>query len=115
MLRETYASFDEFWLDFLRVHSLPVTRSFHYLGMFAAGAALLMFLTSSNVVWLLAMIAAPYAFGFFGHGVFEKNQPATFRHPAYSARAALRMFFFWLTGRLKPELARAGLSTSSVF
>ena len=52
--------------------------------------------------WLL--LAAPVA-GYFaawvGHFAFERNRPATFRHPWYSFLADWVMFKDMLTGRIK--------------
>ena len=47
------------------------------------------------------MPIAGYAFAWTGHFFFEKNSPATFRHPLYSLRGDFTMLRDVLTGRLR--------------
>lgn len=109
MVKESYATFDEFWLDFLRAHSKPGTRAWHYAGMMAAiGFGTLYALSGPSYLLLLAILA-PYVFGFASHALVEHNKPVSLKHPVYSVRGAVQMFALWLTGRLEPELARAGV------
>ena len=41
-----------------------------------------------------------YAFAWIGHFFFEKNRPATFKHPLYSLMGDWRLWFETLTGRI---------------
>lgn len=109
MFKERYATFGEFWLDFLRAHSKPATRAFHYAGMLAAIWLGTMFAISGLVYQLVLAILAPYIFGFVSHALVEHNKPVSLKHPIYSIRGAVQMFVLWVTGRLGPELARAGV------
>ena len=102
-----YESFAEFWPFYLREHSKPRTRAFHYAGtslvVLIAGFAL-----ATGKFWLLlAMPVAGYAFAWGSHALVERNRPATFTYPAWSLRADFKMWWLWLTGRLAPELHRA--------
>lgn len=104
-----YATFQEFWPHYLREHARPATRAYHYVGtslvVGLAGAAV-----ASRNWWLLA--AAPvvgYGFAWAGHAVAERNRPATFTYPTWSLRADFKMWAMWLTGRIGPELERAGV------
>jgi hypothetical protein len=104
-----HESFDGFWLFYLREHSRRATRALHYAGtslvlVFAVGAAAM----GSWILLALVPIAG-YLFAWGSHAAVERNRPATFTHPLWSLAADFRMFFLWLSGRLDPELRRAGV------
>lgn len=105
-----YTSFAEFWPFYLREHSKPRTRALHYVGtslvvLIAMAAAL-----TGRWGWTIAMPFAGYVFAWASHFGVEKNRPATFTYPLWSLAADFRMWALWLTGRLGPELDRAGVA-----
>jgi hypothetical protein len=103
-----FASFDEFFDFYLQEHAEPNTRRLHFLGTTAAAILAVAALTDRRRRWLLLpAIIAGYAPAWFAHFAIERNRPATFRNPLWSARADLRMLRLWLTGRLEPPRARA--------
>ena len=102
-------SFADFWPYYLREHSRPETRALHYIGTSLAVAAALTALLF-QIWWLLLLIpVAGYFFAWVGHYGIEKNRPATFTYPLWSLAADFKMWWLWLTGRLGPELERAGV------
>lgn len=104
-----YTTFAEFWPFYLREHSKPRTRALHYVGTsLVVALALAVFVTATW--WLLvALPIAGYFFAWIAHFGVEKNRPATFTYPAWSLKADFKMWWLWLTGRLGPELERAGV------
>ncbi len=102
----TYAAF---WPYYLREHANPRTRAIHALGT-ALGLALLVVGLLSGPWWLMpAAGVVGYAFAWGSHVLVERNRPATFAYPAWSLYSDLRLAWLMATGRLGPELAKAGL------
>ena len=112
-MTEKYASFREFWPFYLREHSRPMTRALHYIGTTLVMVIAIAALVAGEWWILLAIPLAGYFFAWIAHFRVERNRPATFTYPLWSLAADFRMWWFWLTGRLKPELERAGVSPTS--
>ena len=104
-----YTNFAEFWPFYLREHSKPRTRALHYIGTSLVVLIAVAALLTARWGWLVALPVAGYAFAWVAHFGVEKNRPATFTYPLWSLAADFRMWGLWLTGRLGPELDRAGV------
>lgn len=108
-MSERYSTFAEFWPFYLREHAKPATRALHYVGTtLVVLIAILAFLTGRWLL-LLAMPVAGYFFAWLAHFTVEHNRPATFTYPGWSLIADFKMWALWLSGRLKPELQKAGI------
>lgn len=95
-----FRSFAEFYPYYLEEHSNPVCRRLHYLGSLLVLALLAYSIATQQWLFLLALPLVGYGFAWIGHFVFEKNRPATFKHPLYSFMGDWVMLRDGLTGRI---------------
>ena len=96
-----YHSFRDFYPDYLAEHSQPTTRRLHFAGTVLVLVALVAAVWTREWRWLLAAPVLGYGLSWLGHLVFERNRPATFKHPLYSLAGDLVMFKDILLGRLR--------------
>jgi len=96
-----FASFREFYPFYLDEHSNRTSRRLHFIGSCGVLVLVALAIAARNPWWLLAALACGYAFAWVGHFVFEKNRPATFRHPFYSFAGDWVMFKDILTGKIR--------------
>ena len=101
MSAREFASFDDFYPYYLREHSSRASRRLHVIGTSLAVALALAAVVTQEWTLLWGVPLAGYAFAWTGHFFFEKNSPATFRHPLYSLRGDFKMLREVLTGRLR--------------
>jgi hypothetical protein len=95
-----YRRFGDFYPFYLGEHADPICRRLHFTGTtIAAGLVLAALVT--QWWWFLAIgLLEGYAFAWVGHFFFERNRPATFRHPVYSLLGDWRMWWDMLTGKV---------------
>ncbi|AKZ27981.1 MULTISPECIES: Mpo1-like protein [Ralstonia solanacearum species complex] len=79
-----FGSFAEFYPYYLGEHRNRTCRRLHFAGSTLALVCLIQLVFTGSLWWLLAAAVSGYAFAWVGHFAFEKNRPATFRHPIYS-------------------------------
>lgn len=108
-MSERKSSYAEFWPYYLQEHAKPETRAIHYIGTALVIAIAIFAIATQRWMLLFAMPLAGYFFAWIGHAFIERNRPATFTHPLWSLISDFRMFFLWVSGRLGPELRKAGL------
>jgi hypothetical protein len=95
-----HTSFAEFYPFYLGEHSNRLCRRLHFIGSTLVIAVLLVALLTGQPGWLWLMPVAGYGCAWIGHYVFEKNRPATFRHPLYSLLGDWVMYGQMLRGKL---------------
>lgn len=95
-----FASFREFYPYYLAEHSDRRCRRVHFIGSWGVIAVLAAALWTGQLALLWLMPVVGYGFAWFGHFVFEKNRPATFKHPLYSLMGDWAMFWDILRGRV---------------
>lgn len=96
-----FSSFAEFYPYYLGEHRDRHCRRLHFAGtsLVIATAA---YVAAGGSAWFLLLLPLfGYGFAWAGHYFYEKNQPATFRHPFYSLLGDFVMYRdIWL-GRVK--------------
>lgn len=96
-----FADFREFYPYYLSEHRNRTCRRLHFIGSSLVLGVLAAVLQGALAFgWLLALPLIGYGFAWIGHFGFEKNRPATFRHPWYSFLGDWRMFGDMLLGRI---------------
>ncbi|MBU6166057.1 MAG: DUF962 domain-containing protein [Alphaproteobacteria bacterium] len=111
-MKATEETFGQFWLRYLRAHANPACRGFHYAASSWALACLIALAITREPLALLAGFVGAYGLAWIGHFFVEGNTPLAFTRPVYSLAADYLMFARALTGRLGPELLRAGVVAS---
>ena len=96
-----FASFAEFYPFYLSEHSNRTSRRLHFVGSCGVLVLLGIAVATADARWVIAALACGYGFAWIGHFVFEKNRPATFRHPLYSFLGDWVMFKDILRGRIR--------------
>ena len=79
-----FRSFAEFYPYYLNEHRNRTCRRLHFVGSTLALLCLALLVATGQPLWLLCGLLCGYGFAWIGHFFFEKNRPATFRHPIYS-------------------------------
>jgi len=101
-----FRSFEEFWPHYVGEPRRSATRWIHFVG---TTAAILCAIAAAIVLdpWLL--LAAPvvaYGLAWIGHFFVAGDKPATFRHPLWSVRGDIRMYFLMWRGGMNEEIRR---------
>ncbi len=103
----SFNSFAEFYPFYLGEHSNPTCRRLHFIGSSLVIVVVLWALISGQLRWLWMVPVVGYGFAWVGHIAFEKNRPATFKHPLYSLLGDWVMYGQMLA-RQDPFLKAAG-------
>ncbi|WP_226470394.1 DUF962 domain-containing protein [Luteimonas panaciterrae] len=96
-----FANFREFYPFYLSEHSNRTSRRLHFIGSCGVLGLVVAAIVLGNGWWLLAALFCGYGFAWVGHFFFEKNRPATFKHPIYSFIGDWVMFKDIIAGKIK--------------
>ena len=107
-MSQRFATFRDFYPFYLSEHRNATCRKLHFAGSSLVLGIVLLAIVTRNAWWLLAAPLAGYGFAWIGHFAFEKNRPATFRHPLYSLIGDWVMYAQLLTGKIPFEERDAG-------
>eukprot|EP01104_Vermistella_antarctica_P008178 TRINITY_DN2042_c0_g3_i1.p1 TRINITY_DN2042_c0_g3~~TRINITY_DN2042_c0_g3_i1.p1 ORF type:complete len:115 (-),score=16.41 TRINITY_DN2042_c0_g3_i1:235-579(-) len=96
-----FASINEFYPFYLSEHTNRTNRRLHFIGsnLVLLVTSFLLFTAQYTRLWVVPFIG--YGFAWVGHFFFEKNKPATFKHPLYSFVCDWVMCFQIWTGKIK--------------
>ena len=97
---EKFESFKAFYPFYLSEHQNVVSRRLHFIGTALIIALWVWAISTQNYWYLLLTPVLGYGFAWVGHFFFEKNKPATFKHPFYSLMGDWVMFFDILRGKV---------------
>jgi hypothetical protein len=100
MRRMSFQNFEEFYPFYLGEHADRTSRRLHVIGTSAAVLQILAAIVLREPMLCLTALVSGYGFAWVGHYVFEKNRPATFKHPLYSLRGDFRMAREVFSGRI---------------
>jgi hypothetical protein len=96
-----FKSFSDFYPYYLKQHSNLVCRRLHFVGTCGVISLLLLFFFTGNPFLLALLPIIGFGLAWTGHLMFEKNPPATLKHPFWSLMGEFRMFWDILVGRVK--------------
>jgi hypothetical protein len=95
-----YANFREFYPYYLSEHANAMCRRMHFVGTSLVLVVFAAAVLTRDARWLWLAPLCGYGFAWLGHFVFEKNRPATFKHPLYSLAGDWVMYADILRGRV---------------
>ena len=95
-----FTSFAEFYPFYLGEHSDIACRRLHFVGSTLTLLCLVALIVTFNPLWIVAAVVCGYGFAWIGHFFFERNKPATFRHPIYSLMGDWRMYWQIVTRQI---------------
>lgn len=96
----SFKTFQEFYPFYLGEHANRTSRRLHVVGTLGALLQIALAVAHAQPRLLVSALVTGYALAWVGHYFFEKNTPATFKHPLYSLRGDFRMAREVITGRI---------------
>lgn len=94
-----FQTFEEFWPYYVAMHSNPATRLFHAVGTFAGAGMALGGLLRGRPLRLLKAAFVGYGTAWAAHWFIERNNPASFGYPVWSAKGDIEMLSMQVQGR----------------
>jgi hypothetical protein len=96
-----FESLKEFYPYYLTEHQNSTSKLLHFIGtgLFLSILIYAIYTNQFQLLWITPLVG--YGFAWVGHFFFEKNKPATFKHPFYSLASDFIMFFDIIRGKVK--------------
>lgn len=96
-----FTSFREFYPFYLGEHRDRRCRRMHFAGSTLVLLIVLLALLTGRLAWLWLLPVVGYGFAWIGHFAYERNRPATFRHPLYSLMGDWVMYWQIWRGKVR--------------
>lgn len=100
-MAKAFSSFSEFYPFYLEEHADPTCKLLHFIGTWLVVLLAVVAFILNEPKWLWLMPLLGYGFAWVGHFFFERNRPATFKHPLYSLLGDFVMWKDIMTGKVK--------------
>jgi len=100
-MAKAFSSFSEFYPFYLEEHADPTCKLLHFIGTWLVVLVAVVAFILNEPKWLWLMPLLGYGFAWVGHFFFERNRPATFKHPLYSLLGEFVMWKDIMTGKVK--------------
>jgi hypothetical protein len=97
---KNFDRFADFYPYYLQEHRDSTCRRLHFIGTSLVLLLLATALLCGTGRLLCFLPLAGYTFAWLGHFFFERNRPATFKHPFYSLLGDFVMYRDMLTGKV---------------
>lgn len=96
-MTKEYKTFKDFYPFYLGEHANRTNKRLHIIG---TSLVLIIFIYSLifSIRTMFLMPFVGYGFAWIGHFFFEKNKPASFKHPFYSLIGDFKMWFEVISG-----------------
>ena len=99
IIKDNFQNFQQFYPFYLKEHSNRTNRRLHLIGTTLVIILFVFSILTQNFSLLVVLPVVGYGFAWVGHFFFEKNKPATFKHPFYSLQGDFQMWWDHVTGR----------------
>ena len=100
-MAKAFSSFSEFYPFYLEEHADPTCKLLHFIGTWLVVLVAVVAFILNEPKWLWLMPLLGYGFAWVGHFFFERNRPATFKHPLYSLLGDFVMWKDIMSGKVK--------------
>lgn len=102
MIDALAANVEEFWPQYLQMHSQYGTKAIHAFGIVVLVLqSLIGILFAHPIFGFFVGIVCAYACAFTGHLWVEHNLPASFKHPLLSLICDLKMTYLFFKGEFR--------------
>ncbi|KAF5773742.1 putative 2-hydroxy-palmitic acid dioxygenase Mpo1 [Helianthus annuus] len=103
-----FKSMEEFWPFYMKQHSKPATRRWHFAATLSSILCLI-YAVSFNWWFMFLVPLVGYGMAWYNHFYVEGNITTTFGHPVWFLLCDYKMFGLMLTGQMDREIKRHGM------